>query len=102
MPNCFSLFRRTDGKAEVLNEVDRKMCEHFKVPCDPDKWYMDWYNITGFAVACGRDLPTQIAVGKAWISQSPADEHAVKYLALVEWLHANYTTEAWAEIGKGG
>lgn len=100
MPNCFQLLSRHTGKAETFHEIDRKLCEWFNVKCDDHKWYMDWYDIVGFQIACGKDLEKQIATGEEHLKAHPDDDHAVRFLAMLKYLHVNYTSDAWVEIGR--
>jgi hypothetical protein len=88
MPNCFSLTDKRTGELASLSGVDDRMREHFGAPPDPDKFYESWYNVIGFALACGRTLPELI-------ERLAGKDEALHAIAL--WLAEHYTSDAWAE-----
>ena len=92
MPNCFSLTRKSDPAAGPvpLALIDDEMCEHFGVTPHPKDYYKFWYTFVGLPLACGKTL----ADVQGMYKDNPEG------LAIVEWLDANFTSEAWAEIGR--
>lgn len=92
MPNCFTLTRKSEPEKGPVpfNLIDGEMCEHFKVPVHPKLYYEYWYDIYGFAVACGSTIREVIE----------RHEEYPRIQAIGEWLDENFTTNAWAEIGK--
>lgn len=99
MPNCFSLTRKTDLAAGPvgLNTIDAEMCEHFGVPVHPKYYAMDdWYNSIGFNVAMGRSMESQ----RAWGGIFPDWPYTDNQLKALDWLIANFTEDAWAQIGR--
>ncbi len=87
MSNCFQLIQ--DGKAVRLQEVDDKMREHFGAPPDAERWYAEWYDTVGFALALGKDW-TAIRATFAGCGLDP----------VIDWLETNYTVDAWVEVGR--
>lgn len=87
MPNCFQLIQ--DGEAVRLQEVDDKMREHFGAPPDAERWYEQWYDTVGFALALGKDW-TEI---RAMFADCELDP-------VIDWLETNYTVDAWVEVGR--
>lgn len=98
MPNYFTLTRKSNLEAGPvkLQEIDEELCKHFNVPCDPDKWYLHWYDFVGFALACGKTFDQLIADTKEYIIKDPDYEDLKKHLALLEYLNEHYTSDAWA------
>jgi len=101
MPNCFNLTRKTDLDAGpvALAKVDEELCARFQEPVHETKWFRDWYNIIGFSVAMGRTLPELI---ERYANPGEGDdkEWYAELYQVAEWLDANFTTSAWAEIGR--
>jgi hypothetical protein len=105
MPNRFSLTRRSalaDGPVS-LQQIDKEICEHFFLPCSEEEWHHGWYNYIGFHLAMGwsferlgQDIEGEILCAK--------DRSAINYWGhmqdILNWLAANFTPDAWAEIGK--
>jgi hypothetical protein len=98
MPNCFSLTRKSNPEAGAvpLAQVDKEMCEHFNVPCNPVKYYQDWYNWLGYGFAMGRSFDDM----RAYIKEHDNPELMDHDLEIVDWMEANFTPDAWAEIGR--
>jgi hypothetical protein len=86
MPNCFQLLR--DNRAVPLNDIDEEMCRHFKAPCDPDRYFEDWYILIGYDLASGDSL--------AEIKTRYADNPVL--VQIVDWLAENFTPRAWYEL----
>jgi len=82
MPNCFTLTRKGENEPSELAEVDNQMRLHFGAPPDDVHWFKSWYDITGLALACG--------IGWDKIRETCPGQKEV-----VDWLEANYTTNAW-------
>ena len=87
MPNCYSLTPKGADQPERLIAIDEKMCAHFGVTPDPVTWFKNWENIEGLGFAMGFDFARQRE-----INPDRAD--------IIDWLEANYTVDAWAEIGR--
>lgn len=104
MPNCFQLYPKGTNEPENLNEVDRKLCEHFNSPVDPKFWFYGWFHVIGFLIACkngctlGSDKLRAEVV--AWYDDREEVDRAIM-LAILGYLEENYTSNAWVEIGKG-
>lgn len=77
----FQLFQ--NGEAQVLTEVDREMCKHFNVFCDPDLWYQNWYNTIGFSLALGH---TWEQIYKDWPNKKD----------IIDWIKQNYSPNSFS------
>lgn len=101
MPNCFSLTRKSGGGPVSLTQIDEEMCRHFGVACHPTKWYHYWYDTIGFDLACGGTFAKMRAKLIEQISEDdPESEWDKRTLEIVDWLDANFESDAWARIGK--
>lgn len=99
MPNCFTLTRKSNPEAGPvkLTEIDEEMCRHFGQPCHEKEWLWYWYDIIGLYLACGKDW--QWIREKGIVVDNPYDYIGHGLLLIVDYLEANYTTDAWAEVG---
>lgn len=98
MPNCFSLTRKSDVAAGPvsLNQIDREMCEHFKVPVDEKEYHAYWYSIYGLGLACGCTFDEIIEKN----TPLPKDEERLKAakIHIQEvgiWLRDNFVVDTW-------
>jgi hypothetical protein len=94
MPNCFSLTPKGEPEPVRLGAVDDAMRAHFGAPPNPDEWYRGWYQTIGFMLA--RGLPWEGIREHVRTSMRPEADRA-KDVAVVDWLEANYTADAWTE-----
>lgn len=88
MPACFQLTRKGEREPAILQSVDNAMREHFGAEPSETAWYERWYDTIGLGLALGHSferLKTEFFPNKA---------------AIIDWLEANYTTDAWHEVGK--
>lgn len=113
MPNCFSLQRKSDPKAGNVpfSQIDEELCKLFEVPVHEKYYIFGWYDCIGFKVAMGKKLP-EIREGfeemklEYQTSPTPNDmtaemiEWCDGILKVTDYLIENYTTDAWAEIGR--
>jgi len=57
MPNFYVLKNKVGdskkGNAQFF-AIDEALCEHFKAPVHPEKWFRDWENCVGVALATGK------------------------------------------------
>ena len=101
MPNCFQLIRKSNHSAGpvVLQTVDEEMCKHFGVKCNPKRWHHEWYGIIGFGLACGKSFDDFRKTYKQYVKfgNEPFD---IKMLEVIDWLDANFTTDAFATVGR--
>jgi len=86
MPACFQLFKRGSDVPERFADVDDAICAHFGVTPDAERFYRSWYDIEGFGLAMGHDWDKLRT-----INPDRAD--------IINWLEANYTTQAWYSRG---
>jgi hypothetical protein len=98
MPNCFCLTRKGEKKPTALQKIDDDMRVHFGAPPSKDHWYFGWYDWIGLSLAMGSTF-TEIR-NRAWKRIGPLEEEDHKALAVLDYLDANYTSDAWAEIGR--
>jgi hypothetical protein len=87
MPNCYRLISKVDGQVADFIAVDEAMCKHFGVEPHPKFWYWNWENVEGLACALGKDWDWQRA-------------NMPERKEIIDFLEANYTVDAWAEIGR--
>ena len=100
MPVCFNLTRKGEKMPTNLVEVDQRICTHFSVTCDDNKWYHGWYDSIGFRLALGKTFAEINAEYDATIDKYK-DQEDVSYWRrmkeIAEFLDTNYTTDAWRE-----
>jgi hypothetical protein len=87
MPSCFQLLR--NGTAVPLTEIDEEMCRHFGEPCDPKRWFREWYDCIGYDLSMGRTFED---IAKTYAAPEYAD-----LLDVAQWLAANFTPRSWYE-----
>jgi len=96
MPNCFQLSRKAEPTKPVrFIDIDIEICKELDIPVDPDKYCMSWYDIIGLRLACGQSFDE---MRKYFLGVN--EEHsawACKMAQIVEFLDANYTSDAWYE-----
>ncbi len=89
MSACFSLMKKGESEPTHLHAVDEEMARAFGEEPDPVKWYKNWYNTIGLAIACGQDLD-QMA--------RECEQDMPSWTAIIRWLQANYEFNAWREV----
>ena len=89
MAACFSLTKIGETKPTPLQTVDEEMARFFGEEPHPVKWYKNWYNSIGLAIACGCDLD------KVAENCSPDMPELV---AIIQFLQERYTFNAWREV----
>jgi hypothetical protein len=110
MPNCFQLYPKGSNEPAILQQVDDRLREHFEQPPDPKHWLADWYHVIGFLIACkdgcslGSDklraeIHTWYTTG-LYLNEPDHMEYLANMLQILDYLEANYTSNAWVEIGK--
>jgi hypothetical protein len=67
------------------------MCSHFGVPCDPARYYAEWYINVGWDLAHGDSL-AEIRT---------RHEDGTVLARVVDWLAANFTPRSWYEPRSG-
>lgn len=91
MPACFELISKSSKERERLSTVDEAICAHVGVEPDPKYYYRSWVDTIGLSLACGKDW----AWARAWARANYAD--SPELVAVVDFLEANYTYNAWHE-----
>lgn len=92
MPACFQLFPKGSDTPARFSDIDDRMRAHFGAQPDPKQYYRFWYDIEGFGLATGHSFDDMRALD----ADAPPEESR---RAIIDWLDANYTFEAWTEIG---
>jgi len=92
MPNCFSLTRKSNPEAGPvkLTLIDEELCSHLGVEVHPEYWVHGWYNSIGL----------MLAMGKSWDECREIFKDSDVLLPIIDYLEANFITDAWAEIGR--
>ena len=100
MANCFTLTRKGESKPASLQAIDDEMRVEFGEEPDAERWLWGWYDTIGFALALGRDWD-QIR-GKYTQDHYASDggEFAQNTVRVIDWLEANFTANAWVEVGR--
>jgi hypothetical protein len=91
MPACFALTRKGESSPAHIPSIDDAMRVHFGAPPHETEWYLGWYDILGLAFAMGASMSDVRDTAIEWYP------HLVP---VAEWLDANYTVEAWTEVGR--
>ena len=103
MPNCFTLTRKNEDQPATLNSIDIELCALLNRPVD-DKWYCaNWYNIIGFALACGQSLEQVRSTLIAQQADAAIGDEVTHYSDLIkacDYLITNYKSDAWAEVWR--
>ena len=90
MPNCAQILK--DGKAQSLIELDETICRDV-LDCEvnPDTYHPAfWFGVV-----------SMVAMGKSLEQISTNEELSDEARTIAKWLMDNdYTTEAWATIGR--
>ena len=105
MPNCFQLIDKSTGKAENFARIDSLICEHYGVPEHETKFFMLWYDVIGFKLACGHSFAR---IREAMRNQVIEDIKNGDFSSIFEewiirityFIEARYTSSAWVEIGR--
>ena len=100
MSNCFTLTRKGESKPANLQEIDDEMRQAFGEEPNKEQWLWEWYNEIGLGLALGRDWNQ---LRDQYSRDENDDEDSVLFCqrmqAVVDWLEANFTSNAWAERG---
>lgn len=91
--NCFTLTRKTapDAGPVTLQDVDAEMCAHFGAPVHERFWYRGWYNVIGLALSMGSTFARMREISLEY----------PETLAIIDWLDANFESNAWYQPGRG-
>ena len=89
MPTVVNLIKHGEQKPSSLAQVDDDLCKFLGVTPDPDICYAHWFDIIGFAIACGRTLDQLIE------RYTQGDEADTTYATIARWLKDNYTAEVY-------
>lgn len=102
MPNCFQLTRKSalhEGPVKFIL-IDEEMCKHFNLPCDPVQWHNGWYDYIGLCLALGDDWDKIRQGIREWEKDGSISPYAAHMIEICDWLEANFTPNAWVEIGR--
>jgi hypothetical protein len=104
MPNYFQLTRKSNPEAGPVKfvDIDAELCKHFNAPCHPTEWFMGWYDIVGFSLACGRSFESIIKAQEEHLAERSgkgADTDWIKdqemFIHLCKYLDEHFTSAAW-------
>jgi hypothetical protein len=100
MPACFQLYRKSDETKTPINlpTIDDEICAHFGVEPDLVRYYMEWFGIIGFDIAC-TDYPS-FAKTKAKLEQRKLearshDIYYTKLIAVCDFLEENFVPRSF-------
>lgn len=92
MPACFQLRVKGEKEPSTFVDIDDKLCEHFGVTPDKEKYMNGWYDSIGLRLAIGRSF---------FEIQEEFDEidepWAKRHYEIAVWLDNHYTADAWYE-----
>src|SRR5215470_10983197 len=110
MPNRFSLTRKSnkDAGPVSLSQIDEEIRAHFGVASDPKKYYHQWADSIGLALASGQSFDEIIDdCNEAIEEQSKiANQQGIDYwnikLTIAEFLQEYFISNCWTheEIGR--
>jgi len=91
MPNCFTLTRKGETEPTALITLDEELCRQLGTEPHPKYYVESWYDLFGFALACGIPL-----------DDARMDEMAdgANKRTILAYLRAHFTADCWAEIGR--
>jgi hypothetical protein len=95
MPNCYTLTPIGATEPEKLTTVDEKICAHFGATPDPVHYFHNWEANIGLMLAVGKTFPE---IKKVCLDEG--SDFGNRMALIADWLEANYTPDAWAEIGR--
>jgi len=87
MPNCFQLINRETGKADAFQDIDAAICKDMDWPVDEVRYAFGWYDVIGLGLALGQTFEKM----RGYYADDP------ELLAIINWLDARYTADAWYE-----
>lgn len=88
MAAYFTLTPKGATAPQELTIVDETICIVFNSPVDPRDWYLNWYNVIGFALAMGQTF--------AQIHQELAST-LPELLPVVDFLASHYEVDSWRQ-----
>ena len=94
MPNCYVLIAKDPEVTNLKHNaqfiaIDERMCEHFGVTPDDEKWYCDWENWIGVS----------LATGKTWEDLKELHKDSTN-LPVIEWLAEHYDVDCWYQVRR--
>lgn len=99
MPNCYQLFPVGEDQPAILQRVDDRLWREVgDCQPDPSKWYKNWHNIIGLALACGKSLDEIRDILKEQLKMATGEAEVDDYVKLIEvtdFLKEHYTTTAF-------
>ena len=94
MPYYFQLINRESGILDSFSDIDNRICVEFGVIPHKTKFYYNWYDYIGSAIATGKPLLTAI--------KEFEEELAIEYnrygnelLKISRWLALYYLPISW-------
>ena len=93
MANYFTLTKKGETVPAQFSDIDDNICRDvFNVEPHPVHYYAMWFDIIGI----------NLAYGKTWdeIRERCSGESYDEINQIIDYLEANYETDAWAQWGK--
>lgn len=105
MPNCIQFFRKSTGEGPLkMGVVDQEIRAYLGKPWTGPKEELEpvagWYEWVAFWCAMGKSWEW---IRKQTISlraDGEADLAVQEMLKIINFMESNYSTNAWAEVGK--
>lgn len=88
MPACIQLFKKGESTPTTFQQIDEEICAHFNVPCDPVRWYEQWYDC----------ICVFLAMGKSFDYVRETYKDYPRLVEITDWLEANYRPNAWYQV----
>ena len=92
MPNYFALCKKGTTERVPFSQIDDEICAALGFIVDADKYAYHWYDIIGLRLAMGQNFDQ--------IIEAVSDEQFPELGNIARWLKENYTSDAWAMIGR--
>ena len=86
MPAYFTLTKKGEKEPSRFIDIDEAMCAHFGVVPDEKQYFRAWYDVEGLGLAMGYDWDRLREINP-------------ERRDIVDWLEANYVSEAWCSRG---
>lgn len=102
MPNFFQLSKKTSAEfiPVAFQDIDVELCELLKIPVDKVKYCYGWYDAIGFRIATGKTMGEIKAEFIEYANEDKGEGYYEIMLKIIAYLDENYTSSAWARIGK--
>lgn len=90
--------KQTNSEVNCL-EVDAAMCAHFRLPCHPLHWCLNWYNDFCLLLACGKTFSQLREYVNTHDEFSDMAVDLQRHLVL-DFLESTYTVDSYCTVGR--